>query len=64
MKDKEIIKHFVEKYDDLYIVEYVASSILPKDLAKIEFKNLNRKCIDEVRLYKIEEGEVILVQKY
>lgn len=63
MKDKEIIKHFAEEYDDLYIVEYVSSSILPKDLAISEFKNLNKKCIDEARLYKIEEGEIILVQK-
>ena len=55
MLDKEIIKHFNDGDEELYIVEYVVSSILPKDIALEEYNELNMKTIDKGRLYKVNK---------
>jgi len=55
MLNKEIIEHFNNGEEEMYIVEYISSSILPKKLALENYKHLNMKCIDKGRLYKVNK---------
>ena len=64
MLSEEIIEEFRNPNQENYIVEYIHSScILSKDKAMDLYKHANMKVCDNVRLYKLEGTQPVLIKE-
>lgn len=65
MKDKELLEFNIESADrygiqEKYMIEYINSTcIMSKEQALEEYNHANMKCLDTVRLYKVNSADDI-----